>query len=157
MKIIKFTGSQKKFFKAFPMEKRSFDVIYELTNSTGTKYYRFLDTLGEKNFKHWKKPIESNEQYFDLTYLDDLPEKLKSYLFFKYDKKRNRNKNEVRLVSLFNMADRPLTISELMVGFYRVNKVYLKRSKITVMLNRMTNIGILTRVKTGLYQLNRKH
>lgn len=157
MKIVKFTGSQKKFFKAFPMEKRSFDVIYELTNSTGTKYYRFLNTLGEKNFKHWKKPFERNEQYFDVTYLDDLPEKLKSYLFFKYDKKRNRSKNVVRLVNLFIMADRPLTILELIVGFYRVNKVYLKRRDITAILNRMTNIGILTRVKTGLYQLNRKH
>lgn len=153
MEIVKFTGSQKKFFKAFPMEKRTFDVIYELTNSTGTKYYRFLDTLGEKNFKHWNKPIESNEQYFDLTYLGDLPVKLKDCL-----SKRNRNEpnKAVKLIELFNMANRPLSISELIVGFYRVNKIHLKRQYLASLLIILTKKGLLSRVRCGLYQLNRR-
>lgn len=154
MKIVKFTGSQKKFFKAFPIEKRSFDVIYELTNSTGTKYYRFLDTLGEKNFKHWKKPIENNEQYFDLTYLDDLPVKLKDYLFAK--RNRNEPNKVVKLIELFNMANRPLSISELIVGFYRVNKIHLKRQYLTNLLIILTKKGLLSRVRCGLYRLNRR-
>ena len=153
MKIVKFTGSQKQFFKAYPMEMRSFDVVYELTNSTGTKYYRFLDTLGEKNFKHWVRPT-NDENIFDLTYLDDLPVKLKDYLFTK------RNKNEpnkvVKLIELFNKANRPLSISELIVGFYRVNKIHLKRQYLTNLLVILTKKGLLSHIRYGLYQLNRK-
>ena len=153
MKIVKFTGSQKQFFKAYPMEMRSFDVVYELTNSTGTKYYRFLDTLGEKNFKHWVRPT-NDENIFDLTYLDDLPVKLKDYLFTK------RNKNEpnkvVKLIELFNKANRPLSISELIVGFYRVNKIHLKRQYLTNLLVILTKKGLLSHIRYGLYQLNRR-
>ena len=153
MKIVKFTGSQKQFFKAYPMEMRSFDVVYELTNSTGTKYYRFLDTLGEKNFKHWVRPT-NDENIFDLTYLDDLPVKLKDYLFAK--RNRNEPNKAVKLIELFNMANRPLSISELIVGFYRVNKIHLKRQYLTNLLIILTKKGLLSHVRYGLYQLNRR-
>lgn len=49
--MITFNGSQKDFFKAYPINKRSFDEEYQLVNTNGKQIYKFIGTLGEKNFK----------------------------------------------------------------------------------------------------------
>lgn len=59
--MITFKGSQKQFFKAYPMEKRSLDEVYKLINSTGETLYKFVKTTGEKNFKKVSEKELTNE------------------------------------------------------------------------------------------------
>ena len=47
---IKFNGSQKEFFKAYPIEKRSFDNVYILCNKDKETKYKFIGSLGENKF-----------------------------------------------------------------------------------------------------------
>ena len=54
--MIEFKGSQKDFFKAYPIDKRSFDEEYQLINANGKQIYKFIGTLGEKNFKKVETP-----------------------------------------------------------------------------------------------------
>ena len=55
--MIEFRGSKKAFFKEYPKERRSLDEIYCLssyniiTKQETKTYYRFVETLSEKNFK----------------------------------------------------------------------------------------------------------
>ena len=55
--MIEFRGSKKAFFKEYPKDRRSLDKVYCLTSyniitKRETKtYYRFIETLSEKNFK----------------------------------------------------------------------------------------------------------
>lgn len=54
--MIEFKGSQKAFFKTYPIDKRSFDEEYVLVNSNGEHVYKFVGTLGEKSFKKVETP-----------------------------------------------------------------------------------------------------
>lgn len=62
--MIKFKGSQKAFFKAYPKDRRSFDEVYRLTSynlitkQVTEQCYKFIGTLGEKNFKKVETHIE---------------------------------------------------------------------------------------------------
>ena len=47
---IKFNGSQKEFFKAYPIEKRSFNNVYVLCNKDKETKYKFIGSLGENKF-----------------------------------------------------------------------------------------------------------
>ena len=55
--MIEFRGSKKAFFKEYPKNRRSLDEIYCLvsyniiTKQENKTYYRFIETLSEKNFK----------------------------------------------------------------------------------------------------------
>ena len=55
--MIEFRGSKKAFFKEYPKNRRSLDEIYRLssyniiTKQETKTYYRFIETLSEKNFK----------------------------------------------------------------------------------------------------------
>ena len=55
--MIEFRGSKKAFFKEYPKNRRSLDEIYCLssyniiTKQETKTYYRFVETLSEKNFK----------------------------------------------------------------------------------------------------------
>ena len=55
--MIEFKGSKKAFFKEYPKDRRSLDEIYCLvsyniiTKQETKTYYRFIETLSEKNFK----------------------------------------------------------------------------------------------------------
>ena len=55
--MIEFRGSKKAFFKEYPKDRRSLDEIYCLvsyniiTKQETKTYYRFIETLSEKNFK----------------------------------------------------------------------------------------------------------
>ena len=55
--MIEFKGSKKAFFKEYPKDRRSLDEIYCLvsyniiTKQETKTYYRFVETLSEKNFK----------------------------------------------------------------------------------------------------------
>ena len=55
--MIEFKGSKKAFFKEYPKDRRSLDEIYCLvsyniiTRQETKTYYRFIETLSEKNFK----------------------------------------------------------------------------------------------------------
>ena len=53
--MITFNGTQKKFFKAYPKEKRSLEETYKLINSAGEIEYKFVGGLGEKCFKKFVK------------------------------------------------------------------------------------------------------
>ena len=47
---VKFNGSQKEFFKAYPIEKRSFNSVYILCNKDKETKYKFIGSLGENKF-----------------------------------------------------------------------------------------------------------
>lgn len=55
--MIEFRGSKKAFFKEYPKDRRSLDEVYCLssyniiTKQETKTYYRFIETLSEKNFK----------------------------------------------------------------------------------------------------------
>ena len=55
--MIEFRGSKKAFFKEYPKNRRSLDEVYCLssyniiTKQETKTYYRFIETLSEKNFK----------------------------------------------------------------------------------------------------------
>ena len=59
--MITFNGSQKQFFKTYPMEKRSLNETYKLINSAGETLYKFIKTTGEKNFKKVTEKELTNE------------------------------------------------------------------------------------------------
>ena len=75
--MIEFKGSQKAFFKVYPKEKRSLDEVYcivsrnIITNRTTRTCYKFVGTLGEKNFK---KVEESDRSHVKETYPTDTEE-----------------------------------------------------------------------------------
>ena len=62
--MIEFKGSQKAFFKAYPIDKRSFDEEYQLINANGKQIYKFIGTLGEKNFKKVETPKDVEKAEF---------------------------------------------------------------------------------------------
>ena len=63
--MIEFKGSKKAFFKEYPKSRRSFDEIYCLssyniiTKQETKTYYRFVETLSEKNFKKIQEPKDT--------------------------------------------------------------------------------------------------
>ena len=80
--MIEFKGSQKAFFKAYPIDKRSFDEEYQLVNANGKQIYKFIGTLGEKNFKKVETPKDVEKAEFvveetkktNCTYVSDVKE-----------------------------------------------------------------------------------
>ena len=80
--MIEFKGSQKAFFKAYPIDKRSFDEEYQLVNTNGKQIYKFIGTLGEKNFKKVETPKDVEKAEFvveetkktNCTYVSDVKE-----------------------------------------------------------------------------------
>lgn len=50
MNEVIFNGSQKEFFKSYPIENRSFDTVYVLCNKGTETKYRFVGSLGENKF-----------------------------------------------------------------------------------------------------------
>lgn len=81
--MIEFKGSLKAFFKAYPKDKRSLDEVYcvvsrnIITNQTTRTCYKFVGTLGEKNFK---KVEESNNSRVEETYPTDTEESDSSHV-----------------------------------------------------------------------------
>ena len=81
--MIEFKGSQKAFFKVYPKEKRSLDEVYcivsrnIITNRTTRTCYKFVGTLGEKNFK---KVEESDRSHVKETYPTDTEESDRSHV-----------------------------------------------------------------------------
>ena len=68
------------------------------------------------------------EDLFDLTNVDDLPEGLKEAITARRGNETTSKFLE-ELSELFTLARRPLTISELLVAFYRkYNKVYKRHA-----------------------------
>ena len=63
--MIEFRGSKKAFFKEYPKDRRSLDEIYCLvsyniiTKQETKTYYRFIETLSEKNFKKIQEPKDT--------------------------------------------------------------------------------------------------
>ena len=63
--MIEFKGSKKAFFKEYPKNRRSLDEIYCLvsyniiTKQETKTYYRFIETLSEKNFKKIQEPKDT--------------------------------------------------------------------------------------------------
>ena len=63
--MIEFKGSKKAFFKEYPKDRRSLDEIYCLvsyniiTKQETKTYYRFIETLSEKNFKKIQEPKDT--------------------------------------------------------------------------------------------------
>ena len=49
--MITFKGTQKEFFRAYPLNMRNSNEIYELENTDGKTQYQFIGGLGEKCFK----------------------------------------------------------------------------------------------------------
>ena len=72
--MIEFRGSKKAFFKEYPKNRRSLNEIYCLssyniiTKQETKTYYRFVETLSEKNFK---KIQESKDTLVKQTESDD--------------------------------------------------------------------------------------
>lgn len=61
------------------------------------------------------------------------------------------------IVKLFKLANRPLTIDELVVGYYRSFKPHLTRRQITQMVGDMVRKPIygVEKISRGTYQLKR--
>ena len=72
--MIEFRGSKKAFFKEYPKNRRSLNEVYCLssyniiTKQETKTYYRFIETLSEKNFK---KIQESKDTLVKQTESDD--------------------------------------------------------------------------------------
>ena len=62
------------------------------------------------------------------------------------------------IVKLFKLANRPLTIDELTVGYYRSFKPHLTRRQITLMVGNMVRRPIygLEKISRGTYQLKKE-
>ena len=62
------------------------------------------------------------------------------------------------IVKLFKLANRPLTIDELTVGYYRSFKPYLTRRQILLMVEHMTKRPIygIEKISRGIYQLKKE-
>ena len=62
------------------------------------------------------------------------------------------------IVKLFKLANRPLTIGELTVGYYRSFKPHLTRRQITLMVGDMVRRPIygLEKISRGTYQLKKE-
>lgn len=65
--MITFKGSQKEFFKAYPLNMRDPNEIYELENANGKTQYQFVGSLGKKNFKKIEQPNDSEESINDMN------------------------------------------------------------------------------------------
>ena len=61
------------------------------------------------------------------------------------------------IVKLFKLANRPLTIDELTVGYYRSFKPYLTRKQISLMVDHMVKRPIygIEKIGRGIYQLKK--
>lgn len=62
------------------------------------------------------------------------------------------------IVKLFKLANRPLTIDELTVGYYRSFEPHLTRRQITLMVGNMVRRPIygLEKISRGTYQLKKE-
>ena len=75
--MIEFKGSQKEFFKAYPKAKRSLDEVYcivsynAITKKETKTCYRFIGSLGEKNFKKVDSIKGATETKSSVTAKDD--------------------------------------------------------------------------------------
>ena len=77
---------------------------------------------------------------FDLSNVSDLPKNMQSEL---------ANSYEMRLIVLFNLADKELNLDELQVAYFRKYGEYKKRLSITQKLYTMCLLDNSTIVKVG--------
>lgn len=63
------------------------------------------------------------------------------------------NKDDAQIIKLLRIAQRPLNISEVMIGLYRKFDVQPKRTGLSARLYRMASRGELTNVEKGVYAL----
>lgn len=87
--MITFKGSQKEFFKTYPLNMRDLNEIYELENSNGKTQYQFIGGLGEKCFKRIKQSKTKSIKSKKLS-VTQFQEELK-----RLDRKINSLRNEV--------------------------------------------------------------
>ena len=89
---------------------------------------------------------------FDLTKTDDLPESVQESAGLNKESKPLK-----RLLEIFSLKER-LTLSEFIVGFYRLYGIELKRGSARTRLFYFTKKGILRRDNKcrGVFVLNKK-
>lgn len=80
--------------------------------------------------------------------LADLPEEVRSELSLS-----EADKFDAQATVLLSLAKRPLSLNELIVGFYRKYGVHYKRPSITARLYRMLNNQAIVSPSKGLYSL----
>jgi len=89
---------------------------------------------------------------FDLEQLDDVPSEIQGTL-----QVTKRDEFETNLIELFSIANRPLNLDEVIVGYYRKFAVAKERTKINTKLNNMARGTIPAVVsvpgKKGVYEL----
>lgn len=94
------------------------------------------------------------EELFDIFNLDDLPEDMKREV-----ESKRMDEFERKILELFELAKRPLSIDEVMVGLYRKYGVQKNHrqvmNKLYQMSSQITSAKIAT-VKRGVYQLKQR-
>lgn len=76
---------------------------------------------------------------FDITNVDDLPEKIKNSVSVQTGKRRNTV--ESKIMELFSIAKRPLTRNEILAGLYRQFNHIIDRQKLTIVLSRAVKVN----------------
>lgn len=84
---------------------------------------------------------------FDLKKVDDLPEDMRPV--------RRITKIE-RILKLFEIANKPLSNAQLVVGFYRKYGEQIQRSNLSAYLQHMSRrMKVVRKVHHGLWELNK--
>lgn len=108
---VKFNGSQKDFFKAYPIEKRSFNSVYVLCNKDKETKYKFIGSLGENKFTR----IENIPENFSMN-----EERINEYLL-----KIQSLENEIS--TLKNENEKIKKEPKITYGLALLNKIKQKR------------------------------
>lgn len=98
--------------------------------------------------------VDSND-IFNITNLSDLPEDMKKAV-----ESRKYDEFEQKILELFHIANRPLSINEIMVALYRKYNVNKNRRQVMNKLYQMASpsnaIAEIYSIKKGVYNLKQK-
>ena len=85
---------------------------------------------------------------FSLKDLSDIPESLKQQI-------TDKDTPQKKLLDLFLVAQRPLNISECLLGYYRKYEIEMSRNAMVGMLYKMAKNGLIVQTgKKGQYKLS---
>lgn len=68
--------------------------------------------------------MRSNEDFFDIYNVDDLPEVIRKNLC------RNENSWQSKILKLFDLVERPLSVDEIFVAYYRIYNEIIDKQKL---------------------------
>ncbi len=93
------------------------------------------------------------QDIFDVASISDLPDEMRKEI-----EARRLDDFEVKIMELFKIANRALSIDEVMVAFYRKYHILKNRRQILNKLYQIAKTGNsdLIMVKRGIYELKRK-